>query len=96
MQKNSALLVAMTKGNGGGASSGGGGRGGGSGDGGRSGGGGGGSNKHRDQGTKAICPNCNKLVVHVASNCYMLPAYGQDSYLAQAPQIGLTGTGFPQ
>jgi hypothetical protein len=67
MQQNSALLAAMAKGNGGG------GGGGGSG-GGRSGGGEGGGNKHCDQGTKAICPNCNKLVVHAASDCYTLPA----------------------
>jgi hypothetical protein len=59
MHQNSALLVAMAKGNGGG---------------GPTGGSGGGDNKCRDQGTKAICPNCNKLVVHAASNCYTLPA----------------------
>jgi hypothetical protein len=26
------------------------------------------------KGTKAIFPNCNKLVVHAASDCFMLPA----------------------
>ncbi len=74
MQQNSALLVAMAKGNGGGGGGGGGGSGGGGGGSGRGGSGGGGGNKCGDQGTKAICPNCNKLVVHVASDCYMLPA----------------------
>jgi hypothetical protein len=70
MQQNSALLAAMAKGNGGGGGGGGGGSGGGS----RWGGSGGGGNKRRDQGTKTIFPNCNKLVVHVASDCYTLPA----------------------
>ncbi len=64
MQQNSALLAAMAKGNGGGD----GGNGGGSGSSGDV------RNKRHDQGTKGICPNCNKLVIHVASNCYMLPA----------------------
>jgi hypothetical protein len=66
MQQNSALLEAMANGNGGG--------GGGGGGGGHGGGIGGGSKKHRDRGTKAIFPNCNKLVVHAASGCYTLPA----------------------
>ncbi len=74
MQQNSALLAAMTKGNGGG----GGGSDGSSGSSGcggsHGGGGGGGGNKCHDRGTKAICPSCNKLVVHVAFNCYTLPA----------------------
>jgi hypothetical protein len=61
----------MAKGNGGGGGGGGSGSGGGGG-GGHGGGGGGGSKKCRDQGTKAICPNYNKLVVHAVS-CYMLP-----------------------
>jgi hypothetical protein len=74
MQQNSTLLVAMAKGNGGGGGCGGIGSGSGSGCGGRSGGGGGSGNKHDDQGTKVICPNCNKLVVHAVSNCYTLPA----------------------
>jgi hypothetical protein len=77
MQQKSALLAAMAKGNGGGGGSGGGGSsggGGGGGGGGRSGGGGGSSNKCRDRGTKAICADCNKLVVHAASDCYTLPA----------------------
>jgi hypothetical protein len=51
MQKNSALLAAMTKGYGSG--------GGGGGGGGCSDGIGGSGNKHLDQGTKAIFPNCN-------------------------------------
>jgi hypothetical protein len=75
MQQNSALLAAMAKGNGGGGGgSSGGSSGGGGGGGGRGGGSGGGGNKCRDHGTKAICPNCNKLVVHAASDCYTLPA----------------------
>jgi hypothetical protein len=70
MQQNSALVAAMAKGNGdGGGGSGGGGDGGGCG-----GGSGGGGNKRREQGTKAICPNCNKLVIHAVSDCYTLPA----------------------
>jgi hypothetical protein len=68
MKQNSTLLAATAKGNGGG--SGGGGGGGGSG----SGGGGSGSNRRHDRGTKAMCPNCNKLVVHAAADCFMLPA----------------------
>jgi hypothetical protein len=70
MKQNSALLGAMAKGNGGGGSSGGG-----SGDG-SSGGGSGdrGGNKCHDQGTKAMCPSCKKLVVHAAVDCFMLPA----------------------
>ncbi len=70
MKQNSALLVAIAKKNGGGGGRGGGGGGGGGG----SGGGGGGSNRRRDQGTKAMCPNCHKLVVHAAADCFMLPA----------------------
>jgi hypothetical protein len=65
MKQNSALLVAMTKGSGGGGGSSGG-SGGGS--------GGGGGNRRRDRGTKAMCPNCNKLVVHAAADCFMIPA----------------------
>jgi hypothetical protein len=64
IQQNSALLAAMAKGNGDGGGGGGSGSGGGGGGGGRGGGGGGGGNKRRDQGIKAICPNCNKLVIH--------------------------------
>jgi uncharacterized membrane protein YgcG len=74
MQQNSALLAAMAKGNGGGGSGGGGSGGSGGGGGGCGGGGGGGGNKRRDQGTKAVFPNCNILVVHAASDCYTLPA----------------------
>jgi hypothetical protein len=66
MKQNSALLVAMAKRNSGGGSNGGSGSGGGS--------GGGGGNRRRDQGTKAICPQCIKLVVDAASNCFTLPA----------------------
>jgi hypothetical protein len=80
MQQNSTLLAAMAKGNGGGGGSSGSGSGGGGGGGGRGGGSGGGDNKRRDQGTKAIFPNCNKLVVHVASNCYTLLA-NKDKFL---------------
>ncbi len=69
MKENSALLVAMAKGNGGGGGSGSNGGGGGGG-----GGSGGGCNRRRDQGTKAMCPNCNKLVVHAVADCFMLPA----------------------
>ncbi len=73
MKQNSTLLAAMAKGNGGGGSdSNGSSSGGGSGSG--SGGGGGGGNKCRNHSTKTICPNCNKLVVHAASDCFMLPA----------------------
>jgi uncharacterized membrane protein YgcG len=70
MKQNSALLPAMVmaKGNSGGS---GGGGGGGSG---RSGSSGGGSNRCRDQATKVFCPNCKKLVVHAAADCFMLPA----------------------
>jgi hypothetical protein len=64
MKQNFALLAAMAKGNGGGGS---GGSGGGGGDGGS-------SNRRRDQGTKAMCPNCNKMVVHAMADCFMLPA----------------------
>ncbi len=71
MKQNSALLAAMAKGNGGG---GGGSSGGGGDSGSHGGGGGGGGNKRREQDTKAICPNCNKLVIHTASNCFTLPA----------------------
>ncbi len=72
-EANSALLAAMAKGNGGGGG-GGGGSGGSGGGGGGDGSGGGGSNRRRDQGTKAMCPNCNKLVVHAAADCFTLPA----------------------
>jgi uncharacterized membrane protein YgcG len=68
MKQNSALQAAMAKGNGGGDSRGGGG------DGGGGGSRGGGGNRRRDCGTKAMCPNCNKMVVHAAANCFMLPA----------------------
>jgi hypothetical protein len=64
MKQNSALLVVMAKGNGGGGGSGSGG----------CGSGGSSGNRHRDQDTKAMCPNCNKLAVHVAADCFMLPA----------------------
>jgi hypothetical protein len=75
MKQTSALLAAMAKGNGGGGGGGGGGSGGSGGGGsGGGGGGGGGSNRRRDRDTKAIFPNCNKLVIHVVSNCFMLPA----------------------
>jgi hypothetical protein len=71
MKQNSALLVAMAKGNnsGGGEGSCGGGGGGGSG-----GGGVGSGNRRHDRGTKAMCPNCNKTVIHVAADCVLLPA----------------------
>jgi hypothetical protein len=69
MKQNSALLVAMAKGNGVG-----GGSGGGDGGSGGSGGSGDGSNRRPDHGTKAICPNCNKLVIHAVADCFMLPA----------------------
>jgi hypothetical protein len=62
MKQNSALLAAMVKGNSGG------------GGGGSGGGGGGGGNRRRDQGTKAMCPNCNKLVIHAAADCFTLSA----------------------
>jgi hypothetical protein len=70
----------MAKGNGGGGGGGGGGSGGGIGDGsGGDGGGGrgssgGGSNRRRNCGTKAIFPNCNKLVVHTAADCFTFSA----------------------
>jgi hypothetical protein len=67
-KQNSALLVAMAKGNGGG---GGGGR---SSGGSIGGGGGGGGNRRHDHGNKAVCPDCNKMVVHAAANCFTLPA----------------------
>ncbi len=81
IKQNSALLGAMAKGNSGGdcsSGSGSGGGGGGRGGGGSGGGGGGGGsggrgNRRHDQGTKAIFPNCNKLVVHAASSCFTLP-----------------------
>jgi hypothetical protein len=65
MKQNSALLAAMVKGNGGG--------------GGKVGGGGGGSgggsgNRRCDRGTKAMCQNCNKMIVHVVADCFTLPA----------------------
>ncbi len=74
MKQNSILLVAMANGNNGSGGGGGGGSGSGGGSGGSSGGSGGGGNRHCDQGTKVICPNCNKLVVHAASDCFTLPA----------------------
>jgi hypothetical protein len=70
MKHNSALLPAISKGNDGG----GGGGGGGGGSSGNSGRRGGSSNRHHDQGTNAMCPNCNKLVVHAVANCFTLPA----------------------
>jgi hypothetical protein len=63
MKQNSALLAAMAKGHGSG--------------GGKSGGCygcGGGGNRGCDCGTKAMCPICNKLVIHVEANCFTLPA----------------------
>jgi uncharacterized membrane protein YgcG len=74
MKQNSSLLAAKAKGNGGSNHGSGGGSGGGGGGGSGGGSGGGGGNRCRDQVTKAICPNCNKLVVHAASNCFTLPA----------------------
>jgi uncharacterized membrane protein YgcG len=71
MKQNSIPLAAMAKGNGGG---GGGGGGSGGGSGGSGGGGGSGGNRRRDRGTNAMCPNCNKMVVHVAVNSFMLSA----------------------
>jgi hypothetical protein len=64
MKKNSTLLAAMAKGNGGGGGSGIGG----------GGDGGGGGNRRHDRGTKVMCPNCNKLVIHAAADCFTLPA----------------------
>ncbi len=64
MKQISALLAAMAKGNGGGGGGGGGGSGG---------SGGGGGSRGCDCGTKAMCPNCNKMVVHMAADCFMLP-----------------------
>jgi hypothetical protein len=94
MKQNSALLAAMAKGNGGGGSGGGGG---GSGSGGCGGGSGGSGNRCRDQGTKAMCPNCIKLVVHAAADCFTLPA-NKDKIPTwyKHPHIGLAGTGVPQ
>ncbi len=63
MKQNSTFLVAMAKDNGGGGSGGGGG-----------GSGGGGGNRCQYHGTKAMCPNCNKLVVHAAADCFTFPA----------------------
>jgi hypothetical protein len=63
MKQTLALLAAKAKGNG----SGGGGDGGG-------GGGGSGSNRCHDRGIKAMCRNCNKLVVHATADCFTLPA----------------------
>jgi hypothetical protein len=70
MRTNSALLAAMAKANGGGGGSGGGGNGGS----GSSGSCGGSSNRRCDRSTKAMCLNCNKLVVHAAADCFTLPA----------------------
>ena len=64
----------MAKGNGGNGGGGGSGIGSGGGGGGCGGGSGGSSNRCRDQGTKAMCPNCNKLAVHTAADCFTLPA----------------------
>jgi uncharacterized membrane protein YgcG len=69
MKQNSTLLVAMAKGNGGG----GGREGSGGGGSGRGGSRGGSGNRCCDRDTKAMCPNCNKMVVHVVANCFMLP-----------------------
>ncbi len=73
MKQISALLAVMAKGIGGGGGGSGGGSGGSGGNGG-GGSGGGGSNRRRDQGTKVMFPNCIKLVVHTAADCFMLPA----------------------
>jgi hypothetical protein len=62
MKQNSALLATMAKGNGGG----------GSGSSGVSRGGSG--NRRRDCGTRAMFPNCNKMVVHAVADSFMLPA----------------------
>jgi hypothetical protein len=67
MKQNSALLVAMAKGN---VRGGGGGDGGSGGKGGRDGGG----SRCCDHGTKAMCPNCYKVVLHAAADCFTLPA----------------------
>jgi hypothetical protein len=85
MQQNSALQAATTKVNGGSGGGGGGGRGGGSGGGSRSGGSGGSLLKLQQIG----CPQ-DVQSLHTPSK------QGQDSYLVQAPQIGVTGTGGPQ
>ncbi len=66
MKQNSALLVAMAKGNVSGGSGGG--------DGGGGGGSGGNGNRRHDQSITAMCPNCNNLVVHAAADCFTLPA----------------------
>jgi hypothetical protein len=69
MKQNSALLAAMSKetvaevAKGSGSSGGSGCRG----------SEGGSGNRCRDQGTKAMCPNCNKLILHTVANCFMLP-----------------------
>ncbi len=70
---NMAIGDGSGGGKGGGGSDGGGGGGGGGG--GRGGGcrGRGGGNRNRDRGTKAMCPNCNKMVIHSAANCFTLP-----------------------
>jgi uncharacterized membrane protein YgcG len=65
IKQNSALLATMANGH-----SGGGGEGGGGGGGSR----GSGGSRCRDRGTKAMCPNCNKMVIHAAANCFTLPA----------------------
>jgi hypothetical protein len=74
MKRNSTLLAAMAKGNGGSGGCSGGRGGGSSGSGGGGGGGGSGGNRCRDLATKAIFPNCNKLVVHAGSDSFTLPA----------------------
>jgi hypothetical protein len=90
MKQNSALLAAMAKGNGGGGGGGSGSSGGGRG----GGGGGGGSNRRRDQGTKAMCPNCNKLVIHAAADCFTLLA-NKDKIPTwyKPPELDLQGQG---
>jgi hypothetical protein len=70
MKQNSAFLAATAKGNSGGGSGCGGGGGGGS----RGSKGGGSGSRLHDSGTKTMCPNCNKMIVHVAADLFMLPA----------------------
>jgi hypothetical protein len=69
MKQNAALLVAMANGN-----SRGGGGGSGSGGGGKGGRGGGSGSRCHDHGTKAMCPNCNKMVLCAGADCFTLPA----------------------
>jgi hypothetical protein len=63
MKQNSAHLAAMAKGSGGGGGGGGNGS-----------GGNGGGSRCRDHGTKAMCPNWNKMVVHTTADCFTLLA----------------------